>query len=431
MNLGRYFKNLFSAVKGVPFSTYGGGGPGSPYGSTSFYPNQTYYPNTTINWTQEAGPLTSSSLVMVAVNWAGIQFAHAPIQVQKPIDNGAETIAGHQVTKLFERPNPYYSGPALWKALMLSAIIDGNMYIRKVRNAGGLGLPAELWYEPHFTTRVRYPADGSAFIGYYEVLRNGQWYRVETEDMIHIRIGIDPYNDRLGLSPVASAHREIFTDNERARYGAMVLKNGGVIPYILSPNDDTAYIDSKEVKKEFEYQIQGDNVGRPIVLSGPVKAQEWGATPEELLIDKASIIPEERLAALIGIPAAVLGFGAGLNQTKVGATMRELREQAYENFILPLQALIAAELNVQLLPEFGPAEAKVSFDLRNVKILQDDQDKLAIRQSLLYQRGVITRAEARRTFNLPTTPADDVYFVEKATPAMPPTPPNNGSNGNA
>lgn len=402
-----YTRNLIRALKGVPFRGEGGAGFTSilPWGTS--WPQ---YPNSTINFAREIGPLTRQSLVMAAANWAGTNLPEAPLTLVRAGKTGQqEMITDHPALDLLRRPTPYYSGNLLWKAGMVSWVLDGNMYFRKVRNA--YGQPIELWYEPHFSIRPRWPQDGSEFISFYEVFRNGAWYRIETEDVIHFRYGIDPYNDRLGLSPVASAFREVFTDSERARYSALILRNGGVIPFILSPKATDTELDPVEIKREFEFRTTGDNVGRPMVLSGALDVQAVGMSPDKLLIDKASTIPEERIAALIGIPAAVLGFGAGLSQTKVGATMRELREQAYENFIIPTQRLICPELDVQLLSDYPDTEGlATSFDLRQVRVLQDDQNALANRHSVLYKSGIETRAEARQAFGLKVTPEDDVYF---------------------
>lgn len=425
MGLREYGQNLWRALKGVPFPAQGGGGDFLtmlPWGT-----NGGVYPNSQVNWAQEVGPLTNSSLVMVAANWAGTNLSEAPLRVVRESAPGQiEPIPAHPLTDLFRAPTPWYSGATLWKAAMLSWVIDGNMYFLKVRNAAGEVI--QLWYEPHFSIRPRWSVEGADYVSFYEVWRNGTWYRVDVADVVHIRYGIDPYNPRLGLSPIASAYREIFTDSERARYSALILKNGGAIPIVLSPKEADVEVDAAGLKAEFEYRTSGDNVGRPVVLSGPMDVQQFGATPDKLLVDKASIIPEERIAALVGIPAAVLGFGAGLAQTKVGATMKELREQAYENFIIPTQRLIAADLTVQLLPEFARSEAlRVDWDLSQVRVLQDDQTALATRQSLLYEKGVITRAEARRPFGLPVKPEDDVYFTNPGAASAPPLPPTPGT----
>lgn len=421
-----------AAVKAIPFNGYGGGDL-TWAGSYAWNP----YANSAVNYKREAGDLGGSSLVMAAVNWMGTNLPEAPLQVLKQKSAKVmEPVLDHPMSDLLQHPTRYltkdgnprewYSSELLWKAFAFSWIIDGNVYIRKVRNASGQVI--QLWYEPHFTCRPRWPQDGSEFISHYEVLRNGLWYRVEVEDIIHSRYGIDPNTPQLGLSPVASVYREIFTDGERARYSALILKNGGVIPFIISPDPAAANasLSAREIKDEWEYRTTGDNLGRPMVLTGPIKVQDIGVSPEKLLVEKASAIPEERLAAVIGIPAAVLGYGVGLDQTKVGATMRELREQAYESFLIPTQRVIAGELKAQLLPEFGDTKGlDVKHDLAQVRVLQEDRKALFERETMAFEKDIKTRAEVRSALGLDTKPEDEIYFSQwretlKPAPEMPP-----------
>lgn len=386
------------------------------------------YGNSAINYKREAGNLGASSLVMAAVNWTGTALPEAPIDVlSRKAPKVFEPLPDHPMADLLSHPTRYldgqdvrewYAGELLWKAFAFSWIVDGNVYFRKVRNA--MGQVVQLWYEPHFTCRPRWPQDGSEFISFYEVERNGQWYPVDTKDIIHFRYGVDSERPQMGLSPVASLYREVFTDNERARYSALILKNGGVVPFILSPDPSASQVklDSKEIKNEWEYRTGGDNIGRPMVLTGAVKVQNVGTTPDKLLVEKASAIPEQRFAAVIGIPAAVLGYGVGLEQTKVGATMRELREQAYESFLIPTWRLLAAELQSQLLPDFeaDTKDLRVAHDLSGVRVLQDDREKLYTREALAFEKDIKTRAEVRSALGLESKPEDEVYFSEwKAT----------------
>lgn len=413
---------LLRAAKAVGFEGFGGQG-WDPWGNM-FFGSRGYhgYPNTQINYAAEIGPLTGSTLVMVACNWIGTQLMEAPMLVVNESARGRETIPNHPLAQLLRRPNPrpvdgVYRRPnlsleAMWKGFAISWIIDGNAYFLKGRNA--LDRVIELNYEPHITIRPMWPADGSVFISHYEVLRNGRWDRVPVRDVVHLRNGVDPYNPRYGLSPVASAHREIFTDEERARYSALILRNGGVLQYVISPKSENIQdIDEDQIKGAFEYAMSGDNLGRPIVLTGPFDVKGVGSSPDKLLVDKASQIPEERIAALIGIPASVLGFGVGLAQTKVGATMKEQREQAYENAIAPIQRLIAADFTMQLLPDFDEnPNHLVRHDLKEVRVLQQDQNDLYERETLAYEKGLKTRAEARIAIGLEAKREDEVYFVE-------------------
>lgn len=414
---------LRGSAKAIPFAT-GNGAAGMVYQpSIQGFFNGASLSNTNVDYAREIGDLGSSSLIMAAANWLGTTLPEAPVQVVKQKSPKVfEPLPDHPMVDLLENPNPFDSGELLWQAWAYSWILDGNSYIRKVRN--GFGRVVELWYEPHFTIREAWPQDGSEFLSHYEVLRNGQWYRVETEDVIHWKKGIDPNNPHRGISPVASVLREVFTDSERARFSALILKNGGVIPFVLTPDPSaaTATINTQEIKDEIEYRTTGDNLGRPIVLSGPIKVQTIGVTPDKLLVEKASKIPEERVAAVIGIPAIVLGFGAGLERSTF-ANFKEAREAAYESFVIPTQRIIQGGLRTQLLPEFGESKGlKVAHDLSMVRVLQEDRDKLFVRETLAYEKGVKTRAEARSALGLDTKPEDEVYYVQAASEKPQPEP---------
>ena len=62
-------------------------------------------------------------------------------------------------------------------------------------------------------------------------------------------------------------------------------------------------------------------------------------------------LPEERVAAVMGVPAVLAGLGAGLNSATYNNT-RELREYFTEQKLVPLWRTVADELTYQLLPEF-------------------------------------------------------------------------------
>jgi HK97 family phage portal protein len=415
MNLFQRVKAGFRRfVKAIPWSGYGGSGGMSRTDGWGWGWTWNQYPNTRINFAREVGDLTLSSLIMAAANWVGTALPEAPIGVLERKDgNVYEPVPDHPMVDLLENPNQYHAGELLWKAWALSWIIDGNAYFLKWRD--GFNFVNRLTYEPHFTIQPRYPEDGSEFISFYEVYRDGRWFRIETRDVIHFRFGINPHNVRLGLSPVGALLREVFTDNERARYAALLLRNGGVIPYVLTPEAGVSHkgVNAQEIKDEWMSRTTGDQIGKPIVLSGPMKVQMIGVSPDQLLVEKASAIPEQRVAAVLGIPAAVLGFGVGLEQTKVGATMRELREQAWESYIIPTHRIIAGELKSQLLVDWGETtNLRVAHDLSEVRILQEDRDKLYQRETLAYEKGVKTRAEARSALGMETTPEDEVYFTE-------------------
>lgn len=371
------------------------------------------FANTSIDYKRETGELTQSRLIMAAVNYLGRTLPEANLQIIKPKADGTnKIIPDHPVVKLFKRPNKYHAGDLLWKAFGLSWIIAGNVYFYKVRNR--LGEVIELWYLPHHQIEPRW--EGDNFIDYYAYALDGYEYKLKPSDVIHFRNGIDPFNTRLGLSDIASALREIYTDNEAANFSALLMKNCGVGPFAISPKQQFK-LDDKERRRmadAFQRKTSGDERGKPFISGEPFEVIKTGFNPEELDLSKLRRVPEETIASLTGIPAVVLQFGAGLERSTY-SNYAEARESTYESVIVPLWRYLQAELTHQVVSDFDKSEKlEAKFDTSEVRVLQDDENKLYVRVGTAYRNGFIMRSEARSKtgFKVAEDGSDDVYFVE-------------------
>lgn len=405
-----------AALKGWLFGTgsnYWLGDSTSQWGYSSSY-------GTTVDYAVEAGELSQNAIIMACIQSIMRAFPEAPMKVMKQTGSGSEVVPNHKLTRLLKKPNPFFSGRLLWQATVYSLNLDGNAYWLKVR--GGGGQVVELWYEPHFTIRCRWGSSGEEFISHYEVARGGKWYRVEVEDVVHFRFGIDPLNIRKGISPLASALREVFTDNQAARFSAGMLKNFGIPGLVISPKGDTLISDPEHIKHLFMAKFTGDHVGEPLVMPEGIEVSMLSFSPEQMNLVGLRRIPEERIPALLSWPAVVAGLGAGLDHSTYN-NMDEARQQAYEQNIIPTQMVLSDDLGTQLLPDFGDPETEtVVFDLSQVRVLQDDQAKLYERLSKGYDSGWIKRSEARQATGWEVMPEDDVYKIAQPAPmlALPP-----------
>lgn len=401
-------------------------------------------PRTRLDYQGEVGDGTRSSIIMACYRWIARVFPEAPMLLVRIAPDGTTTpITTHRLLELLEEPNDFYSGITMWAAVELDLLLTGNAYILKVSSESGQ--PAELWWAPSTIIGPRWPRDGQTFISHYDYRPNGFPIRIEPEDVIHFRDGIDPENTRLGMSPLRSLFREVFTDLEASQWTATLLRNGAVPGLVISPAPVPAgggeVPGSEEMtatKEYFQQEFTGDRRGRTLVMSGPTQVHQYGFNPEQMNVRGIRQIPEERITAVIGIPAAVVGLGTGLETTKVGATMKEMRELAYENVIIPLQRNISQTLEAQYLPDFlsQPKSHKLIWDLSQVRVLQADQKEEAELWGMLVEGSIATRAEAREIFNLENTDTDKVYLMQaniievpqgEAAPtpqtALPPAPP--------
>jgi HK97 family phage portal protein len=409
-------ERIRAALKGLalPFPTTGLSLFGAAYGS-----GLVSYANSAIDYGQAAGDLRLSSIIMACTNWKARTFPEAPLRVMRAGAAGSEAVPDHAMTALIRTPNPYYGGLLLWSATIADLDIAGNAYWLKIRDGGNR--VRELWWEPSTTIRARWPVDGSVFISHYEVKRSGEWYPLPPEDVVHYRYQIDPLNPRYGLSPLAPGLREVFTDNEAAAFTAALLRNSGVPGVVLSPADANANPTTEqlqEVKDAYTRSFGGDHRGDVMVMRGATKVDTIAWSPEQLNMRTTRTIPEERIAALLGVPPMVVGLGAGLTRSTF-SNMAEAREAAYESTLLPLQRLLSAELDTQLLPEFSRGGEFTDFDLSHVRVLQPDEDSKATRLSTIYTSGIITQNEARVALGWDAVPAGDFFRAANPAAAVP------------
>jgi HK97 family phage portal protein len=348
-----------------------------------------------------------NSIVMACVQWVGKTFPEAPLRVWERTSEGEEVIPGHDLEYLLENPNPYYAGPLLWMATVADYFLTGNAYWLKVRDRGG-GL-AELWWIPSGHIEPRW--EGNDYISYYEQQLDDEQRIIPQQDIVHMRYGLDPENPRKGKSPLATVISEVLTDDEATLFTMTILRNLGVPGVVISPNDEIYATDEEldAIKERFQDKFLGSGRGEPLVLSRKTQVQVLSFSPQQMALRELRKIPEERVTAVLGLPAIVAGLGAGLDRSTF-ANFKEAREAAYESLIIPMQRMIAADAQTQLLHEFEPdtRRFRCGFDISNVRVLQEDQNALATRLVALVNGGVMTPAEARTKIGLKVDSNDKV-----------------------
>lgn len=370
-------------------------------------------PNSRRNYGRYVGDGLSSSVVVAVIMWIVRAFPEAPLKLEK---RGGEAIEKHPLLSLIRRPNPFYSGALLWMATLLSYTLNGNAYWLKLRNRGGI--PVQLWYLPHYMIEpIGDDKDASVYIKYYEYSPGVmEPIRYLPSDIVHFRFGLDPNNIRKGYGLLNSLLREIFTDDEAANFTATLLYNMGIPGIVVSPKSPDQSPTPQEVeatKTYIQQQFTGDGRGEPLVMAGPTDVQQFGFSPQQMDVKSLRRVPEERVSAVIGVPAIVAGLGAGLDRSTF-ANYAEAREAAYEQNIIPTQRLLAEEVTNQLLVDFEGVDALddllLSFDNSGVRVLQEDQDALVKRANDLVKSGLITVKRGKEMIGEIADDSDNYYL---------------------
>jgi HK97 family phage portal protein len=372
---------------------------------TSPAPSFVYLPRTWYDYRSDIKDARLSTLVAAIVEWVAKAVTEAPVVVLK-WERSSRTwslVEGHPLAQLIDRPNESYSGAAMVQAVVRDLYIHGNAYLLKERSTPS-GRVVGLWYLPAEVVQAIVDEDGS-------VRYRTRDRELRSEDLVHFRYRLSHRDGVLGESPLEPLWRELSVDEEASNYVAALLRNLGVPGVVISPADSSIELtkeDAEALVQRWTQKLTGDLRGEPIFLSGNVKVERLSFSPEEFELREVRRVPEERVAAVLGVPAVVVGFGAGLERSTF-ANYGEAREAAYEQTVIPIQRLIANELELQLLPEFerNVMEYNVSFDLSNVRILQEDLSAAAQRAIALLQAGVISVEEAREMLGLETVSANE------------------------
>lgn len=388
-----------------------------------------FYPTTMIRTSvtpSDTNRGLAANVVMACIFWIQRVFTEGTLVIQRRTPQLMwERVVDHRVETLIARPNAFYDGDALWKATVLSYVIDGNSYWWKVRNV--FGEVIQLWYVPHWmiapvsdTPGSSFGAvgGGSTFIRGYQLLNGLRPVGfIARDDVVHFRFGLDPEDTRVGISPLKCLMREIEADISAAEFTGAVLGNMGIPGLVIAPKDSTWAPTPAQVKELKDYidgqAFRGENSGKTLVFGKPAEIlQLGGSDPNKVMLPALRDIAEERVCAVIGVPAAVVGFGSGLQSTKVGATMRELVKAAWVTCLSPMQTTFANAVSDQLLPDFHAQlnRFRAAFDMTDASSFQEEFDLRARTLGYLVEKGILRVDRAQHQLGLEVDPAREVYL---------------------
>jgi hypothetical protein len=132
-------------------------------------------------------------------------------------------------------------------------------------------------------------------------------------------------------------------------------------------------------------------------MSTDSRVEQFGFSPEQMNLSSLRDVPEERIAAVIGVPPILAGLGAGLDRATYN-NVDALIEYFTEKKLVPLWGMDDAKLQASLKPDFSSdPRVVIRRDLSEVRALQEDMDKKYFRLNTGVQgaRPWITVNEAR------------------------------------
>ena len=287
--------------------------------------------------------------------------------------------------------------------------VHGNAYLLKQKNNAG----ELVALYPLMPSAVTPKGSETELITHYEYETQQDTYKIDNTEIVHFKLGLDPNNHKMGYSPLKTVLREIFGDESAGQMATALLSNMGVPSVMITPKDEFGLSEeeAKQIQTTYQQKVSGKNKGKPLVISGQMNVEKLSFSPKDLDIGLLRRVPEERISAVLGVPAILAGLGAGLaNATYSNA--RELREFFTENKLIPLWKMVAEEMTQQILQ----ADYDVStftyaeYNFSEVRALQTDHNDLFSRMNVGVQGGWVTVGEARNAVGLPTDDTQNYYL---------------------
>jgi len=354
----------------------------------------------------------SNSAVVACLQVLGTSFSEAQLSVKKYDSEGYEQdVLNHPLTKLMRRPNPYMSGDIIQQYIINAMHVSGDAYLLKQKNNAG----QVVALYPLMPEEVKPQGTKEDLITFYEYETNNQKFIIRPEDIVHIRLGLDPNNHKKGFAPLRSVLREIYGDESAGQLATALLANSGVPSVLITPRTEYSPTpeEAEQIARTYQQKTAGKNKGKPLVVTGAMKVEKMAFSPTELDIGTLRRVPEERISAVLGVPAILAGLGSGLERATY-SNAETLREFFTENKLIPLWKQVGEELTQQLLLKDYEETEEITayYDYSNVRALQQDMDELFNRLNVGVQGGWITVAEAREQVGLPTNDKQDVYYLD-------------------
>lgn len=412
-----------------------------------------------VDYKAEVGDLDLNSLAMAVVNYKASRIPEAePCVVTRDKQGNKERDFAHPVADLIRRPNPFNVWANYVGAAVCSWCFKGDVHFWKNRS---LTTVEELWYLPHFLVRARWPDDGGSpsvtqwakehgekvnelnpFLSHYQYNAPGRSpILYPARDILHLKRYVNANNPREGIGVLEPLYKELYSDQRMALFTAAIMTNMGIQVPVFSPKDDKDEIDetdAEHMKELWMAKTTGPRAGEPVVMPVAIDIDKFGFSPEEMNLSELCLIPESRVAAVTGIPAATLQLLVGLQNGTSYASSEQARQQGFEEVILPLLRVWGEAFTWQLLKEFDDTEgATFEFDVSGVRVLQEDTDALYRREIEVFRAGGATYdqfltaigkkpvggelGEVRLIPGL-SSPMDEEQLIAKSNGSLAPTP---------
>lgn len=264
---------------------------------------------------------------------------------------GETELSDHPVLELLRAPNPGQSGPQYMRAKVGFLMLAGNGYEESVVVNGQV---RELYQLRPDRMKI-IPGDNGFPRAYvYKVGQREVRFDVDPNTMDglvrHMKL-FHPTDDWYGMSPIEAGAYAVDQHNEAASWIQSLLQKSAQPSGALIAKDEQVSDESfNRLKAQIEEQYSGaQNAGRPMLLEGGLDWRQMGMSPVDMQLIETKYSAARDIALALGVPPQLLGIPGD----NTYSNYQEARLAFWEDTIIPLLDLIAADWNASLGERFG------------------------------------------------------------------------------
>jgi SPP1 gp7 family putative phage head morphogenesis protein len=354
------------------------------------------------------GPTTLAFLAYwyVATRWRAQKIAEPPLMVvAEDQDSGAdEWIEDHELVDLLDTPSPDYDMGELLETT--SVYLDNTGSVLWVKDYDNVGRVARL--TPFSRYEFEPKRDDTRMFAEFRVTTANGPETFAAEDCIFFRdsSGATSWGRGKARLDIAMSWLKLGAKAQQTIYD---LLNNSVWPSGVittdkdwDPDPDTY----KLFKQDVQQYAKAGNKGKPFIALGGGKFESLQAKIRDLVPDEVLGRVESIVAAVSGVPAIVLQFQIGMENSP-WSQMEQARRMAYDDCVAPTWRKMERVLTRQLLRLVDDDTTHfIRFDPSNVASLQMDQ--LTQVQIATMMGRAASLNERRSVMGLePIDPADD------------------------
>ena len=329
------------------------------YGGTSAlaYP---WLGGTRYDYVREAGDLWANSPVSICINKKAGMMADLTLRVERWDERTGKWVPHsdertRRLLRTFRKPNDFYGFREILWATILNDDCRGHSILYKRRNE--IGQVVGYWVLPYTKVSLESDTDNSGgtrlitYVRYYTP--GGAQHDIPWSDCVMTRQGLDPSDQRSGLSPLAAQLREVCTDNNASNKMAALLQNGPT-GFIVSPKASdkgpSLTVDQLKAVGSAINNMARDRAGKTIPLAYPVDITPTDFKPSEMDLGNIRAVPMDRICAALGGDPMAFGLPS---TSKTYSNLEEALDALGNQTIIPTANRFAEQWGEVLLPDFG------------------------------------------------------------------------------